>query len=173
MDEKATRKMLELLGSIPTIPIILCKNLQTSQIVSAALHQHMTSYPDIMILDDWPDTEENALVVTPLVVLGTNQVSDFSIPITEKLSSNTRKVLNACIQLETRGELLSVRNIAKATGLTTRIADVAISELVENKLAIRQGDYKPVRLTFGRWSIDAAVAKAHGIEITEYKTSPR
>jgi len=94
-----------LYGAIPTLPIIFCKNEDTAILVQVAMHSHLTHEPPVVVLDEWPEgVGHNAVVLTPLDVLGTTEKPSFSIDTVGALNPSTQKALSAAIRIASSGK---------------------------------------------------------------------
>lgn len=158
-----------LLGAVPEPPCILCRDSKTATIVMSGLHQDWSKKPTVVVLDEWPeDWQVSACVVTPIMVLGTEGITSFSIEGKEEISPMARKVLNAYINLcKSIPPRVSYRAIGNATGLDRRQITIAIKELAQagiGTVKYPQG----FDANIGSWHPDANKARALGIEITEY-----
>lgn len=164
-----------LAGGFSDVPIILCRNEDVAIYIQSWMHTHLTKDPPVMVAKEWPkDLNVNAIAVTPLYILGTEDPLSFRINVVPDLKEDTQKVLTAMIRLSIVGKELSVRNLASATygtanKSTKRQIDYAFRELQENGLIKRVGEHSPPILTIGRWRPDPSAAKAAGIDITEYE----
>jgi hypothetical protein len=163
-----------LYGAIPAAPIIFCKNEDAAILIQAAMHTHLTHEPPVVVLEEWPEeVEHNAVVLTPLDVLGTTEKPSFGIDTVAELEPPTQKVLNAAIRLAITGKQVSIRNLSTAVHGDDKISSKRqishqLARLEEAGLIRRVEERGPYKLLFGRWRYDAAAAKAAGIEITEY-----
>jgi len=163
-----------LYGAIPTLPIIFCKNEDTAILVQVAMHSHLTHEPPVVVLDEWPEgVGHNAVVLTPLDVLGTTEKPSFSIDTVGALNPSTQKALSAAIRIASSGKQVTIRDLSTAVhGEDSRSSKRQIAHelarLEEAGLIMRVDERGPYKLLFGRWKYDAAAAKAAGIEITEY-----
>lgn len=159
-----------LLGMIPQPPYILVRDEGSAVMIQAALHKDWSRTPPVIVADDWPDDmETNAVVVTPLHVLGSEGVTSFSIVGDGQISENARKVLDACIRLKRAqgGGHISYRDIASATNLNRRTVSKALNELEKLNVGVRKQQYY-FSLDIGRWLPDANKARALGVEIKEF-----
>jgi len=160
-----------LAGIISEVPIIVCKNDDAAMLIQAWSHTHLTHRPAVIVAEEWPeDADYEAVVVTPLHVLGSTEKPDFSIKVVKDLSPTARDVLNAMIRLASAGEQPEVRSIAAAAygqgDITSKRKVVTcLHELEKAGLIARVHERGPWKLLFGRWRPDAAAAKAAGIAI--------
>jgi hypothetical protein len=168
-------KDIFLAGGFSDVPIIVCRNEDVAIYIQSWMHTHLTKDPPVTVASKWPkDLTADALAITPIHVLGTENPLSFKIDMVPDLKVDTQKVLTAAIRLSMVGKDLSVRNLASATyGMinksTKRQIDYALRELEEKGLLKRIDERAPMRLTIGRWRPDPAAARAAGIDITEYK----
>lgn len=159
--------MLYLKGFIPQKPTILCKDEDTAILIQTELHNHLTHEPAVIVEGNWPeDSHISAVVVTPLVVLGQSEKSDFRVKAALELKDSTKNVLNAMTRLAMSGTMPNVRNLSTATGQSKRQIGYAIKQLAEAGLIARD-DERHIRILFGRWRPDRAAARAAGIEIED------
>ena len=165
LDEIAT-----IFGMVPSSPVILCRTDETETILRHSLHNHLAKIPPIAVAENWPENIfENAVVVTPLTILGVDEEIDFSIPVVSELSERAQIVLRKMITLARTGHSLSIRSLSRTDpGMSKRTIGIAYKELEEAGLIMRQGEAIAPILLFGRWKPDAAAAQAAGIEIKRY-----
>ena len=175
MEEAENSAEVFLAGGFSSAPVIVCRNEDIAIYIQSWMHTHLTKDPPVTVATKWPKLlEADAIAVTPIHILGTENPLSFRINVVPDLKEDTQKVLTAAIRLSIVGKELSVRNLASATyGManksTKRQIDYALRELEEAGLLKRIDERSPMRLTIGRWRPDPAAAKAAGIEITEYK----
>lgn len=157
-----------LMGAIPMLPVILCKDEKTQLVVNYNLHEDWARKPATHIPDEWPDEwEANAVVMTPLKVIGTKKMTSFAIK--GEISDRARKLLDAYIMIcrVKAGPHVAYRELTKATNMDRREITALIKELVEAGI----GTYKYSKgfsLDIGTWRPDAAKAKQANLEIREF-----
>jgi len=154
-----TEKLIRLAGAIPTCPVILCRDDDAAIILKGNLRTYIGNIPTIMVVDDWPDIEEVAVIVTPLHILGSDVVESF--PLNYELSDTAEKVLREIIRhkLASDGEIPTLREIGAAIDITTRAVTVALKEIEEAGLLYRTGDCGAYRTKMGKWRPDETLAK--------------
>ena len=156
-------------GAIAEPSFILVKDEYAELVVRANLHEDWSRTPGVFIADEWPDTwHVNAVVVTPLNILGTEGVTSFAIMGDEELSDGERKILNAYIRIcmTSAGSHVSYRNMAVETGMDRRTVQSILRGLTEKGVGVMKYG-KGFSLPIGRWKPDAAKAKAFGLKIEE------
>ncbi len=162
---------INLAGVIPTPPVILCRDDHAQLLVMHNLHEDYARMPDTMILKEWPETwrDVNAVVVTPIRVLGAEKATSFSILGDEELTEHERMVLDAYIKLMRAGMIgkARYRDIATATNMNRRTIGAALKSLSDKGIGVyrfREG----YSLDIFKLVLDAEKAKAAGINIKEY-----
>jgi hypothetical protein len=120
-------------------------------------------------MDEWPDDwHVNAVLVTPLMILGTEGITSFSIEGDSEITPEERKVLNAYIRIcmHNTGSHVAYRELGEATGMNRRTITGHLRGLAKKGVGtIRYG--KGFVLDIGRWRPDAAKARAFGLKIEE------
>lgn len=155
---------------IPQPPYILCSDEKAANMVRAAIHEDWARQPPVVVAEEWPcDWEVNAVVVTPINVIGTEGYTSFSIDGDFELSDRARKVLNAYINLMRAkgGGNVSYREIGNAIGFNRRKVTSAIRELEEAGVGSVKGR-NGFSVDIGSWRPDSNKARAIGLKITEY-----
>lgn len=159
-------------GSIPEPPVIFCRDDEAQLLVLQALHEDWSRKPSVTILDEWPEEWQyvNAVVVTPLLVLGTEKPVSFSIIGDEQITEEERYLLNTYINLmrTTLANRVPYRDLAAATGMNRRTITALVKSLADKGI----GTYKfreGFSLDIGRFVLDNERAKAAGINIKEYE----
>lgn len=164
-------KDLILKGAIPEPPTILCRDEDAALNLRHTLHEDWARKPPIFVMDEWPERWRtvNAVVVMPILVLGTDKATSFSIEGDEEIDKEARKVLNAYINLIRTSSVPSVsyRDLTRATGMDRRTVTASLKRLT----GLGVGVYKygeGFSMDIGRWVLDAEKAKAQGVVIEEY-----
>lgn len=159
-------------GAIPEPPTILCKDEETQYMVQHTLHQDWSKRPSTRVIENWPDEwrHVNAVLMMPILVLGTEKPTSFSIIGDVEIEPAVRNTLNAYINLiRTSGvPPVSYRDIARATGKDRRTVSNHLRKLTDAGIGV----YKygsGFTLDIGKWVLDAKKAAAMGIEIEEYR----
>jgi hypothetical protein len=156
-------------GAVPEPSFIMVKDEYAELIVRGNLHEEWGRKPPVFIVEDWPENwHVNAVVVTPLNILGTEGITSFAIIGDEELTEEERKVLNAYIRvcMTSAGSHVNYRDMTNATGLNRRTITKTLRDLVEKGVGtMRTG--RGFSLDIGRWRPDAAKAKAFGLKIEE------
>ncbi len=162
---------LILKGSIPQPSVILCRDEDARLLIMHTLHEDWAQRPTVHVMEEWPEAwaNINAAVITPLLVLGAEQATSFSIVGDEEVSEEERKILNAYISVMRSGTIgrATYRDLVAATGMDRRTIQKHVKALASKGIGtyrFREG----FTLDIGRWMPDAAKAKAFGIEIKEY-----
>lgn len=162
---------VRLSGVIPEPPVILCRDDDAQLLVMHNLHEDYARTPPTMILEEWPDLWKgvNAVVVTPIRILGAEKATSFSIVGDAELTENEREVLDAYIKLMRSGMVgkARYRDIATATNMNRRTIGAALKSLSEKGIGVyryREG----YTLDIFKLVMDAEKAKAIGINIREY-----
>jgi hypothetical protein len=174
MRELTGKEMEKILlsGSIPQVPIIVCKNDDVATVVQLGLHDDVSNAPTVIVAQSWPDeVDSNAVVITPLRVLGA-EASKSSFSIKTELSEKARQCLNVAQRLAMSNEDISIRSLARGMyqddgRATRRVVDHCVRELEQKGLIQKRGMGAALHLKLltGRWRPDATFAKANGIEI--------
>ena len=157
-----------MMGVIPQPPVILVKDEKAAMIARKGLYEDWSRVPPVIVADNWPeDWHVNAVVLTPLNIIGTEWVTSFSI--SGDISENARKVLNAYINLKraTSGGEVSYRLLGTSTNLDRRQITNAVKELTDAGIGtkrVREG----FNLDIGSWRPDANKARQFGLEIEEW-----
>jgi len=121
----------------------------------------------VIVPGEWPEKWNfNAVVVTPITILGSEKIRSFSIE--ANISDTTSKILNAylSISMAQGGGTVSFRQLARATNLSRRSIYNAVKEL--QALGIIRRGISTFEVDIGSWRPDPVKAKALGIEIKEY-----
>lgn len=162
---------LLLKGAIPEPSVILCRDENAQLLIMHTLYEDWSRQPTIYIMEEWPEQWQyiNAAVVTPLLVLGTEKATSFSILGDKEVSERARAVLNAYINIQRAGSggRVTYRDLVSATGFDRRTIQVLVRELADNGI----GTYRfkeGFKLDIGRFVPDARKAEALGIKIEEY-----
>lgn len=138
--------------------------------VQSVLHEDWSRKPPVIIAEEWPESfNVNAVVVTPISVIGTEGITSFSIVGDGEISNKTRAVLDAYMRLKRAqgGGSVTYRDLSAATGLNRRHVTNALKELERRGAGIsRQG--RGFSLDIGTWTPDANKARAIGVEIKEW-----
>ena len=156
-------------GAIPDSAYVLCKDESAALAVRMALHEDWGRKPPVIVSEEWPDGwHVNAVVVTPIKVLGTEGITSFGIVGDEELAEEERKVLNAYIRIcmANAGTHVSYRDMSEATDMNRRTVQAILRTLVEKGVGTMAYG-KGFSLDIGRWRPDAAKAKAFGLKIEE------
>jgi len=158
-------------GVIPEPPVIFCRDEQAQLLVMHSLHEDWSKRPTISILDEWPDewANTNAVVVTPILVLGAEKTVSFSIVGDQEVTEEEREILNAYISIMRSGRIgrATYRDIGQATGHNRRMVQRVVKNLAEKGI----GTYKfndGFKLDIFKLVLDNEKAKALGINIKEY-----
>jgi len=149
----------------------LCRDEDAAINIRHTLHEEWARKPPVFIMDEWPEqwAQVSAVVMIPIVVLGTEKATSFSIEGDFELDDRTRQILNAYINLiRTSGvPPVSYRDLTKATGMDRRTISSALKKLTQAGIGVyRYG--QGFKLDIARWTLDAERAKAMGIIIEEY-----
>jgi len=163
---------ITLSGMIPEPPVILCRDEHAHTMVTHALHKDWSRIPTVSILEEWPEewSTVNAVVCTPLHVLGTERAASFEIVGDEEVTEDERKVLNAYITIMLTGHSIGrakYRDLVATTGFNRRTIQVLVRSLAEKGI----GNYRfndGYRLDIGKFVLDPEKAKALGIKIKEH-----
>lgn len=157
-------------GMIPQPPYILVRDEKAAVMVQAALHEDWSREPPVIIAEEWPENfNVNAVVVTPINVIGTEGTTSFSIVGDGQISARARTVLDAYMRLKKArgGGSVSYRDLSAATGLSRRIVTNSLKDLEECGAGINR-DMHGFSLDIGTWTPDANKARAIGVEIKEW-----
>lgn len=157
-----------MMGAIPQPPVILVKDDKAALIVRRALHKDWAQEPPVIVTEDWPeDWHVNAVVLTPLRVIGTEWVTSFSI--SGDISDRARTVLNTYINLKRAksGGHISYRDIGNAANLDRRQVGNILKELVDAGIGVSR-DKVGFSLDIGSWRPDANKAREQGLTIEEW-----
>lgn len=163
---------IALSGAIPEPPVILCRDENAHIMVMHALHKDWARIPTVSILEEWPGEWDtvNAVVCTPIHVLGTEKAVSFEILGDEEITDDERTVLNAYLTIMRTGTSIGrarYRDLVVATGFDRRKVGKCARSLAEKGI----GTYKygdGYKLDIGKFVVDPAKAKALGINIKEY-----
>jgi hypothetical protein len=135
------------------------------------LHEEWARRPSIVVLDEWPEEWRyvNAVVMTPIRVLGAEHPTSFAIIGDEKLTEEERSVLDTYIRLKRSGITggITYRDLTTSMGIDRRTVQKVVKSIADKGI----GTYKfkeGFRLNIGKWVLDAEKAKAMGINIKEY-----
>lgn len=157
-------------GAIPEPPLILCRDEGAQLVVMHNLHKEWARKPPTYIPEEWPEgwRHVNAVVITPINVLGVDRTTSFSIEGDEQLTEEERKVLTTYIRvcMTSAGTHVAYKDIVNAAGMNRRTVTACLRGLAEKGI----GTYKygqGFALDIGRWRPDAAKARAIGIKIEE------
>lgn len=156
--------LIRLFGAIPGAPVIVCKDNGTAIIIGQMVKEYGSTKPMVIVAEEWPDTLiDNAIVMLPLRMLGTDAIESFGLDY--DISERAEKALRFIItyKMAHDGENPSYREIGASVGQSTRAAMTIIDELEEAGLVKRRVPSRGIVTTIGKWRPDKNLAKLSGV----------